>query len=228
MNGIRWLVFILTMLLSSMCMAYQVNPMFQLMEVVGSQSQSSYQISNDSPTAVLLEIRAYKVEFDADSQEALTPADEDFLILPPQMRIEAGGNQRFRIRYLGSNQINQTAVYRVIFEQIKTTEIETETSQVKFMFNFSTIAFVSPTECEPILKSSLKDDTLEVMNTGNCVLDLNKARFELSNAYSKTHLKWPQFQAVDTSEYLLPGRPKLVKIPEKYQEFDSVESTLNK
>ena len=129
--------------------AYQVSPMFHLFEVAGNSSKGSYEISNTGNNEIFIEAVVYSVSFDQNGNEQLTPEEDDFLILPPQGKIKPGEGRRFRVRYLGDALLSQTKVYRVIFEQIQTTDdSEDDTAQLEFLVDFSTVVFVSPVELQ--------------------------------------------------------------------------------
>lgn len=201
---------------------YQVSPMFQIFEVAGKASQGSYEVTNTGEQDITLQVAVYRVSFDALGKEQLEMSDEDFLILPPQSQISASSSQRFRVRYLGDALIPSTNVYRVIFEQIKTSDdSEEESGSVQFMVNFSTVIFVSPMNCIPRLNASVGNGTMLLSNPSSCVYDLNLTQFEFAAGLLSETLRWSDFN-VETAGYLLPKKTQKVKLPENVSKSKKV------
>ncbi|MDN3715875.1 fimbrial biogenesis chaperone [Vibrio breoganii] len=220
----RFCVSILLLLMVSFNVsAYQVSPMFQTFEVAGKASQGSYEILNTGSQEIVLEAVVYQVNFDSLGNEVLNETGDDFLILPPQSKIAAQASQRFRVRYLGDALIPQTIVYRVIFEQIKTSDDSEEGSgSVQFMVNFSTMIFVSPMNCKPEVTSSISNGSLILSNPSSCVYDLNLTRFEFSSGLLSESLGWADLN-VETAGYLLPSRTQKIKLPKQVVDSKKVK-----
>ncbi|GAM68172.1 P pilus assembly protein [Vibrio sp. JCM 19236] len=207
---------------SSLVFAYQVIPMYQSLEIAGNKSRSSYQITNTRPKDALVEIKVFEVEFTSNG-ESLTPADSDFLILPPQLYIEPGRRQTVRMRYLGSEEIKETHIYRVIFSEVKTQDQEKEKGGVELLLEFSTVVFVSPHECSFKVRSWVKDSKVHFSNSGNCVVDLSRLRFELSNKNDDKRVYWHEINTTNLSSYLVPGRDKVVSLTGEFSRYDGIE-----
>ncbi|CAM3066698.1 molecular chaperone [Vibrio rarus] len=211
-------------------LAYQVTPMYLEMEYVGSKAQSSYQVTNNSSKNVLVQVSAYRVVIDPNtSEETITPADEDFLILPPQASVTPNNVRRFRVRYLGGEQVTSTQTYRIVFEELQTSDGDKSDSQVKFLFNFSTVVFVSPTseECTTRLNSRVEGDFLVLKNEGNCVLNIGQAKLTFSKDGKSESSSWNNLKFENNSIYLIPNLVKRYKLPVQFQNSDAVEFDLN-
>ncbi|GEA50709.1 hypothetical protein VIN01S_15130 [Vibrio inusitatus NBRC 102082] len=201
--------------------AYQVSPMFQLFEVAGTKSQGSYEVDNTDASDVILEAVVYRVGFNKDGTENLIRSDEEFLVLPPQSKIKAGESQRFRVRYLGNVMLPQTQTFRLVFEQIQTSDNPGEDSgTVEILVDFSTVIFVSPLKCDAKVLPKMVSGQLELSNPSNCVYDLNQSRFEFSGSGSST-ISWMELQ-VPTAGYLLPKSTQKVQLPEDYDKYSEV------
>ncbi|ANO34884.1 molecular chaperone [Vibrio breoganii] len=218
-----WLRSFLFFAVSFFGYAYQVSPMFQTFEVAGRASQGSYEVTNTGAQEITLQATVYQVGFNPLGEEVLNQTDDDFLILPPQSKVASQGSQRFRVRYLGDALIPQTKVYRVIFEQIRTTDdSEEDSGSVQFMVNFSTVIFVSPMNCKPQLKAHISSGNMTLENPSSCVFDLNLARFEFSSGLFSESLGWVDLDA-ETAGYLLPSRTQEIKLPQKVAESKKVK-----
>ncbi|MPW36324.1 molecular chaperone [Vibrio sp. B1Z05] len=210
--------------------AYQVTPMYMEMEYVGSKAQSSYQVTNTSNKEVRVQVSVQRIEIDPETNEETTlEADEDFLILPPQAIVAANSVRRFRVRYLGSEQVQSTHTYRVLFEEVQTNDGTVDDAQVKFLFNFSTVVFVSPTaeECSNSLSYKVQTDYLILINQGNCVLNVSQAQLTFSKNGQQKTMSWNELEFENKSNYLLPKVIKKYKLSQGNKGSAIVEFSLN-
>ncbi|GAM63224.1 P pilus assembly protein [Vibrio ishigakensis] len=217
----RFLIAFLTAF-STTAFAYQVIPMYQALEIAGNKSRSSYQITNTRPKEAQVEIKVFQVEFTPDGED-LSPADSDFLILPPQLSIQPGRRQTVRMRYLGAEEIKETHIYRVIFSEVKTQDQERKTGGVELLLEFSTVVFVSPNDCSFKVRSWIKSGKMHFSNGGNCVVDLSTLRFELSNKDDDVRVYWHEINTTNLSSYLVPGRDKVVSLTGDFTRYDGIE-----
>ncbi|MDR9829188.1 fimbria/pilus periplasmic chaperone [Vibrio sp. FNV 38] len=201
--------------------AYEVSPIYQLLESVGAKSQSTYTIKNIEKEEILIEVFAYGMEV-INGEELLTPADSEFLILPPQARVKAGGYQKFRIRYLSSEPLGSTEPYRVVFKQIKLNSPNHTASEVEMLVNFSTLAFVSPPKSEAQPLAWINEGEMVIRNEGNRVLDLGKLGFEFETNKGVTSTNWETFSD-QVGLYLLPGFNTTLSLSDELKSAKKVE-----
>lgn len=218
-------IVLLTAFVTSTVQAYQVTPMYQLLDMAGRNSQASYQLTNEAKSDVFVEVKAYKVTFDEKSnEEILVPAEDEFLVLPPQARVASNKTQRFRIRYLGEDALKSTQIYRVVFEQLQTQDNEFTNSNVEFLFNFSTIAFISPLDCQQeAVNAKINNKTLTLSNDGNCVVDLSRVSFSLYENKKSKVVRWQEIKNDTMSNYLIPSISKEVQLSFEGNKFDDVK-----
>ncbi|WP_261818051.1 fimbrial biogenesis chaperone [Vibrio gallicus] len=210
--------------------AYQVTPMYLEMEYVGRKAQSSYQVTNNTSQPVMLDVLVHKVSIDPETnQEISTAADEDFLILPPQAMVAPNTIRRFRVRYLGEGQVDSTQTYRVMFEQLQTNDGNETASQVKFLFNFSTVVFVSPTQdkCTRTLNAQVDSPNIVLVNKGNCVINIGQARLTFAVGDEETESTWSGLELENSSNYLIPKVTKKYVLPKELQGSRLVDINLN-
>ncbi|GAL10836.1 P pilus assembly protein chaperone PapD [Vibrio astriarenae] len=132
------LILIISLLISTFANAFQVEPMVHKLASTGAFAQAEYRVENtgSEPLAVEAIVVARSVEL--NTEETLTPAERDFIVMPPQATIAPGEFQLFRIRYLGdSSPIKQSTSYRIVFKQLPL-QHDAEGSGVDLLFNFST------------------------------------------------------------------------------------------
>lgn len=219
LSMVRFILLVGAVLFIPGVFAYQVSPMFHLFEVAGNGSKGAYEISNTGNSEIFVEAVVYSVSFDASGNEQLIPEEEDFLILPPQGKIQAGEARRFRVRYLGDALLPQTKVYRVIFEQIQTSDnTEDDAAKLEFLVDFSTVIFVSPMNCKARVEYRIQGSELVLYNPSSCVYDLNTSQFEFSNSKDSRDVQWSELKP-HFAGYLLPKTERRVKLEGQYKGY---------
>ncbi|NOU51473.1 molecular chaperone [Pseudoalteromonas sp. JBTF-M23] len=205
---------LLLLCLSLPAMAYQVQPMIVDLASHGKDSLVTYRLQNPGNSALPIEIEVFKRTFDDNQKEVLVSAEEDFIVLPPQIEVPANGYQVFRAKYLGAPELEETHSYRIVFKQLPLPEDE-QKSGVKMVFNFATLVFVSPNGVKASQKSDLNctkldDCKLTISNQGKRVLDLSQ--FEYLFHQGNTIVNWAQFQSVTSGRFIMPGHSMSVDL----------------
>lgn len=98
--------------------AFQLLPMSQTFAPSGADSTKTYRVVNSKETPIAVEVSVVKREVDLLGKETLTPADEDFVIYPPQMILEPNSSQTVRVTWLGETNPESELSYRFIAEQL--------------------------------------------------------------------------------------------------------------
>ena len=212
----RYLQAIILLIFFSPVCAYQVQPMLQQIDIAGRGSYGEYLVSNESNNEVTLEISIFKITFSDEAEEVLVPADDDFLILPPQTLIRPKTSQTFRLRYLPNDNIIESTAYRVVFDQLPVDIDNDEGSLVQFMMRFSTIVIVNvpATESLPVVSNTHIDEQpiITIKNIGNGVLDLTAWQFDFTiNGRNKLY-SWAEVESTLSQRYLMPNASLIVNI----------------
>jgi P pilus assembly chaperone PapD len=209
---------------SAPTVAYQVQPMIVDLASQGKKSLVTYRLQNPSDSPLPIEIEVFKRTFDENQKEVLVSAEEDFLVLPPQIEVPAKGYQVFRAKYLGAADLKQTDSYRIVFKQLPLPN-DDEKSGVKMVFNFATLVFVSPDgikakQASSVQCSKIEDCKMTIRNEGDRVLDLSTFEYHFHDG--NTVINWPQFQSITTGRFIMPGhamaldlKPLLIDKPTK-------------
>lgn len=98
--------------------AFELIPMVQDFAPTGAQATQTFGVYNRDAEAVAVQISIVKRDVAFDGTETLTPAEEDFLVYPPQAVIAAGKVQLVQVRWLGNRAPTQELAYRIIAEQL--------------------------------------------------------------------------------------------------------------
>ena len=201
-------------LFSSIIFAYEVSPIYLELDDVGRNSQGLYKVTNVEEEPILLEVHVYQADF-SSGEEILTPSEDEFLILPPQAKIDGQKSQTFRVRYTPKRPIKKTETYRIIFTQIELdnqTEENEEDSSISMLLEFATLAFVSPASSKSIPTATIKNNQIAIRNDGKRVLNMNGMEFSFSGGKSNKTVDWEALSN-KTSAYLMPGSTVKYTLP---------------
>lgn len=201
-------------LFSSIIFAYEVSPIYLELDDVGRNSQGLYKVTNVEEEPILLEVHVYQADF-SSGEEILTPSEDEFLILPPQAKIDGQKSQTFRVRYTPKRPIKKTETYRIIFTQIELdnqTEENEEDSSISMLLEFATLAFVSPASSKSIPTAFIKNNQIAIRNDGKRVLNMNGMEFSFSGGKSNKTVDWEALSN-KTSAYLMPGSTVKYTLP---------------
>lgn len=201
------------MMFSTLASGYQVQPMVAELQTAGNRSSVTYRVINPGDAPVPIEVEVYKRSFDENQQEILTEAEDDFIVLPPQVDVPANGYQVFRAQYIGSAEFDKTQSYRIIFKQLPI-ENDGEESQVNMIFNFATLVFVSQPGSEGQLTQKLNcqskaDCRLNIVNDGNAVVNMVQSSIHLNNQEAG---QWNWLQNNMPVTFLMPDHTLEVKL----------------
>lgn len=192
--------------------SYEVSPMYLDLEDTGRQSSGNYTVGNVEQKTIAVEVSAFKVGY-KDGEEVLTPAEDEFLILPPQAQIPSAAIQNFRVKFIPKSPLSTTAVYRIVFSQLDLdADKEGDGSTVNMLIDISTIAFVSPSDGKPVPKVSLADNKIQVENKGNRILDMYGLAFDIKTESGNKTLFWRDLNE-DSGSWLMPGSKAQFKVP---------------
>lgn len=201
-------------LFSSIIFAYEVSPIYLELDDVGRNSQGLYKVTNVEEEPILLEVHVYQADF-SSGEEILTPSEDEFLILPPQAKIDGQKSQTFRVRYTPKRPIKKTETYRIIFTQIELdnqSEESEEDSSISMLLEFATLTFVSPASSKSIPTATIKNNQIAIRNDGKRVLNMNGMEFSFSGGKSNKTVDWEALSN-KTSAYLMPGSTVKYTLP---------------
>jgi fimbrial chaperone protein len=124
-----------------------VEPLF--LEVRPNQS-SALRVRNASAIPVTVEIEVVERTVDPNGVQTRTPADDDFLLFPPQAVVQPSSTQVFRMQPLGTD-ANQSKSYFVTVRQVpvKLPDIEGGGARLNVVFAFDAAVHVVPGSARP-------------------------------------------------------------------------------
>jgi fimbrial chaperone protein len=140
--------------------AFKIEPISRIFTPTGSESTQSYDLVSDKPESQAVEMSVVKREMDLDGNETYIPADDDFLIYPPQVILKAGTTQTVRVTWVGEPDPKQELAYRLVSQQIPinlkkpevnnpTTPLTTPKAQVEILIKYMGSLYVRPADVQP-------------------------------------------------------------------------------
>ena len=222
-------------LLSTTAQAQRVSPMVFELEPTGSQSATSLRVENNKEEAMTVEFIATKINLDEYGNETRTPADEDFLIYPPQALIQSGKAQVVKVKYVGDPVITESTAYRVSVIQLAVQSDDPSFQGIGVLVNFNTLVNVSPLDSKPELAVSqikaVTDDKWELLieNTGNRFCRFSKTTWEIkstvdpNNVHSLGQLEVGQLL---DKNLIVPNSKLRVTIP-AIEGFDPTQTSIS-
>jgi len=118
------------------------------LEPVGSGSVARVELTNDAARDIPFEVRVMRGEISEEGELALTPADEDFIVFPPQSIVRRNSQQVFRLQYVGDPELDKSAIYYMSIQQVPV-QVEPEQSQVQVVVNYNVLVNVVPDGTAP-------------------------------------------------------------------------------
>lgn len=213
--------------------AYEVIPTMVSLDEVGRGSAGVFRLNNNNPNPLTVEVSVFKRTLADDGTFNETPAEDDFIVMPPQAYVEPGEFQIFRVRYLGTDPIAKSESYRLLFRQLPIDLAPLEGSGVRFLMNVGTLMFVSPPGVTSMTSARLSfrdlydemsfettgldldnpDGVIVLSNQGDAFEDLSNLVLELKTADGSTEtLTWEDFSQGVSVRFILPGGESRIPI----------------
>lgn len=123
--------------------AHRVAPMTYELSPSGTGASTVLRLENTNQAPITIEVVVERRAWDVDGNETRTPAEDDFVVLPPQMVVQPGRTQAIRVQYVGAPVVDDTAMYVVSLNQVPVKDPNAPTG-VQFVINFGTAAYVVP------------------------------------------------------------------------------------
>ncbi|MEO0591109.1 MAG: fimbria/pilus periplasmic chaperone, partial [Pseudomonadota bacterium] len=143
------LALLLTALGASVAEASRVTPMIVEMKPTGRQAVARIELTNDSGRDIAYEVAMVRGEISTKGELTVTPADDDFLVFPPQALVERDSSQVFRVQYLGTDLLETSQLYYLAIRQVPVA-FDPGENQVQVIVNFNVLVHVVPDNTEPL------------------------------------------------------------------------------
>ncbi len=202
----------------SEALAFRVTPMVHDLTPVGNGSSVTLRIENTTTERLPVELFAQARTIKKDGSAELSPADDDFLIFPPQMVVEPNTIQSIRVQYIGDPNIEISKGYVVNVAQLPVEFDPENQSGVQFTFNFGVSINVVPLNAEPnitISESSVKNNAVfvDVVNSGTAYTRLNNGQWIYRYGGSEHVLEDEALREAINQPLIQPQTTRLIRLP---------------
>lgn len=197
MNNYSFAILILfQFFISAPAYAYKLLPLEANLSPLGEKTSTEFQIINDKPYPIAVELMTYQREMDVDGQDWLTEDDDNFIIYPQQLILMPAQSKVIRVKYIGSPDLSEEKSFRLISEQLPISlndEEDSEGGGMKFLIRYVASIYISPpNNAKPDVSLSAVEQEedgkafLYLTNKGNEHTILNK--FSLNNGMTNEDL----------------------------------------
>lgn len=134
--------------------AMRVSPMVSELSTSGAGAAARVEVGNVGSAALPFETMITRMEMDADGDIVETPADEDFLVFPPQGLVPVGGRQVVRVQWVGSPTIDASQAYYLWVKQLPVATDPNPTDaggavSVQVLYTMKALIVVAPPGAQP-------------------------------------------------------------------------------
>lgn len=135
--------------------AMRVSPMVAEMTTTGAGSAARIEVGNVGSAAMPFETTITRMELDENGQIVETPADEEFLVFPPQGLVAVGGRQVMRVQWVGATDIDRSQAFYLSVKQLpvpteaKPPEDDGGSVAVTVLYTMKALLVVAPPGAEP-------------------------------------------------------------------------------
>ncbi|ABI78322.1 putative fimbrial assembly protein [Hyphomonas neptunium ATCC 15444] len=137
-------LFLVSLALAGEALAFRLSPMRYILAPAGTDAEITLRLENTYPVDLPIEVEVFRRTITEDGKEVREPADDDFLVFPPQSLVPAGQEQAFRVRYVGPPSLDVMESYVVMFRQLPIRNRAEGNSGIDVMMALGTAAYVSP------------------------------------------------------------------------------------
>lgn len=147
-RAIRGLLLVAVAATATAVQAARVTPMALDLEPTGTRSSGRIELTNNEDRQLPMEVRMYKGIIGERGELELEPADEKFLVFPPQTLVGPNAQQVFRIQYLPDEIPTESEVYYAAVSQVPV-QLPADQSRIQVVMRFNVLVNVVPDGTEP-------------------------------------------------------------------------------
>ncbi|MEH2361154.1 fimbrial biogenesis chaperone [Nostoc sp.] len=220
------LPFFLVLLGVQPAFAFKLLPISRTFTPTGSGATQSYQVINDSNERLAVQVSIVQRQMDLAGKENYKPADQDFLVYPPQILLEPQKTQIVRVTWLGDPRPTKELAYRIIAEQLpidleKPQANQTKpTGAVKVVLRYLGSLYIRPANVQPdvVLEgaelqkgtNSANELAISFNNRGTARGVLNKLKLHLTGQGKTIDLQPEQLKEINNAVILAGNKRRFV------------------
>ena len=149
------LTFLILLLTSAFSLhAFKLTPAVISITPGRDGSGAVVRVENNTDAPAAIQFSVLTREMDIEGRETTHPADEDFIVYPPQTIIEPRETQTVRIRWVGESIPDREISYRFLAEQlpVRLTQGDQSNVNLNLVVRILGSLYVRPADAEPEVK----------------------------------------------------------------------------
>jgi fimbrial chaperone protein len=124
----------------------------------GTGAVARIEVQNLNTANLAFETHITRMDYNPDGTITETPADEDFLVFPPQGVLPTGGRQVIRVQWVGAPDIPASRAYYLSVNQLPVTLDPTDPAQVggqvQIVYHMKALIVVAPPGATPNVEAT--------------------------------------------------------------------------
>lgn len=202
---------------STLVSGFELKPLYANLKPSGPAAEQVFRITNNHNNPIAVQFKMTTRQQHVNGTETKTPADDLFMVYPPQAVIPVNGSQKVRVQWLGTPNPNKELAYRLVAEQVPVTLNKEKKSGVQMVMTVVGSVYIVPDGVTPSLQvSNLHRNgnrlAFTVNNTGTQHAMLNNLQIQLSNGAQSLQLSGHQVAGAN-GKNILAGSSRQLSIP---------------
>ena len=135
--------------------AFEMTPLDLNLEPAGREASGRFRILNVDAKPIAIQVGVFTREMTDEGADILRPADDDFIVYPPQMIVKPGKSQTLRVKYVGATVDTVERAYRLIAEQLPIDlgdEPDRDGGSIALLVRYVASIYVGPRSARPALR----------------------------------------------------------------------------
>jgi fimbrial chaperone protein len=210
--------------------SFELLPISREFSPSGSGAVQSYEVVNGGKDPIAIEVAVLTRTLDAAGLETNAPAEDDFLVYPPQFIVAPGKRQTVRVSWLGEPAIAQELAFRLLVAQLPIERFLPRPSggagpeaRLIVLTRYKGSLYIKPARAVArLVVESARPDTdaqghllliLDVRNAGNARALLKQIRFEVKSPRNEAVAVLTPAALDLPSTVVLPGGKRRLQFP---------------
>lgn len=220
-----WLALFLILMEIQPSLAFKLLPISRTFAPVGKNATQSYEIVNDRNERLAVSVSMLQRQMDRDGKESYKPADDDFIVYPPQILLEPNTAQTVRVTWVGDPNPAAELSYRLLAEQVPVnldknqSQVVKPVGAVQLLMRYLGSVYIKSDTMKPdvVLKTietlpGANQLAITMHNRGNAHVALTKLALHLKVAGVQVDLKPDQLKGM-ANGVILAGNTRRFVIP---------------
>lgn len=149
--------------------AYEVSPMRVFLQPSRGQTSTSITVSNTRAEDLMVEVNIFRRHVEPDGSQRFEPADDLFIVFPPQAQIATQRSQAIRVQFIGTLG-DASEAYVIQITEVPVNSLDG--TGIQFTYNFGVAVYVEPDRAKA--RIGVKDPVMDngslkfsITNSGN-------------------------------------------------------------